>query len=509
MPITMKSPTPFSATSTPIAGLYVLHLDVRPDNRGWFKENWQREKIAAIPELSQACREFRPVQNNISFNAQPGVTRGLHAEPWNKFVTIAQGEVFGVWCDLRADSPTFGKVFSTRITTEQAVFVPRGVANGFQALEPSIYTYLVDAHWSPQAHYSHVNLADPALGICWPIPLDKAEISAADRTHPLLADATAVPPGKILITGADGQVGRALATQFPDATLCNHSDFDLTADYQALEDAVNWDEYAVIINAAAYTAVDHAEMDRARCWAVNAAGPAKLARLATNHDLTVVQFSTDYVFSGDAPGDQDETTPIAPSNFYGASKAAGDAAIALTTKHYIVRTSWVVGDGKNFVTTMVRLAQSGAHPAVVHDQVGRLTFSTDIAQVTAYLLAGEHPYGVYGFSNSGQPQSWAQIARRVFEIVQVDPNHVTECSTEEYTARVSAQASTASPTPTAPATAAVPTPVLAVRPKNSCLSLAKIEATGFIPPLWEAQLEEYVRNLVAPDPSSFNSEEAE
>ena len=88
------------------------------------------------------------------------------------------------------------------------------------------------------------------------------------------ADATAVPPGKILITGADGQVGRALATQFPDATLCNHSDFDLTADYQALEDAVNWDEYAVIINAAAYTAVDHAEMDRARCWAVNAAGPA-------------------------------------------------------------------------------------------------------------------------------------------------------------------------------------------------------------------------------------------
>ena len=272
---------------------------------------------------------------------------------------------------------------------------------------------------------------------------------------------------------------------------------------------MNWDEYAVIINAAAYTAVDHAEMDRARCWAVNAAGPAKLARLATNHDLTVVHFSTDYVFSGDAPGDQDETTPIAPSNFYGASKAAGDAAIALTTKHYIVRTSWVVGDGKNFVTTMVRLAQSGAHPAVVHDQVGRLTFSTDIAQVTAYLLAGEHPYGVYGFSNSGQPQSWAQIARRVFEIVQVDPNHVTECSTEEYTARVSAQASTASPTPTAPATAAVPTPVLAVRPKNSCLSLAKIEATGFIPPLWEAQLEEYVRNLVAPDPSSFNSEEAE
>ena len=89
-----------------------------------------------------------------------------------------------------------------------------------------------------------------------------------------------------------------------------------------------------------------------------------------------------------------------------------------------------------FVTTMVRLAQSGAHPAVVNDQVGRLTFSTDIAQATAHLLAGEHPYGVYGFSNSGQPQSWAQIARRVFEIVQVDPNHVTECSTEEYTARV-------------------------------------------------------------------------
>ena len=213
----------------------------------------------------------------------------------------------------------------------------------------------------------------------------------------------------------------------------------------------------------------------------------------------MVHFSTDYVFSGDASGDQDENTPIAPSNFYGSSKAAGDAAIALTAKHYIVRTSWVVGDGKNFVTTMVRLAQSGAHPTVVNDQVGRLTFSTDIAKVTAHLLAGEHPYGVYGFSNSGQPQSWVQIARRIFEFTQADADHVTECSTEEYAARVSAQASTASP---------APAPALAVRPKNSCLSLAKIEATGFIPPLWEARLEEYVRNLVVSGTSSVNSEGA-
>ena len=158
---------------------------------------------------------------------------------------------------------------------------------------------------------------------------------------------------------------------------------------------------------------------------------------------------------------------------------------------------------------MVRLAQSGAHPAVVNDQVGRLTFSTDIAQATAHLLAGEHPYGVYGFSNGGQPQSWAQIARRIFEFAQVDPDHVTECSTEEYAARVSAQASTASPTPATPATATAPVPALAVRPKNSCLSLVKIEATGFTPPLWEDRLEEYVRNLVAPDASSFNSEGAE
>lgn len=449
-----------------------MQLDLRIDNRGWFKENWQQAKIAALPGAPHALREFQPVQNNVSLSTQAGVTRGLHAEPWNKFISIAQGEIFAAWCDLRADSPTFGQVFSTPITPGQAVFVPRGVANGFQALEPTVYTYLLDAHWSPNAQYSHVNLADPALGIAWPISLSQAELSASDKTHPLLVDVTPVAPKKILIIGAQGQIGQALATEFPTATLCSHAEFDLTADYEALEAAFDWDDYAVIINAAAYTAVDQAEADRAQCWAVNAEGPTKLARLATKHRLMLVHFSSDYVFDGQA-AIASETDSVAPLNFYGASKAAGDAAVSAVAKHYIVRTSWVVGSGKNFVRTMLQLAtQTEVNPQVVNDQVGRLAFSDDVAAAVAYLINGEHPYGTYNVTSDGQPQSWADIARQVFELAGADPARVVECSTAEYVAGLS--------DPVVP------------RPQNSQLSLAKIKAAGFAPTDGEARLRTYV-----------------
>ena len=119
---------------------------------------------------------FNIVQNNISFNDKAGATRGLHAEPWNKFISTANGRVFGAWCDLRKGD-SFGRVFTHEINPGTAIFVPKGVANGYQALDDNIaYTYLVDAHWSPDAKYTFVNLFDPALGIDWPISQDQAII---------------------------------------------------------------------------------------------------------------------------------------------------------------------------------------------------------------------------------------------------------------------------------------------------------------------------------------------
>jgi dTDP-4-dehydrorhamnose 3,5-epimerase len=172
-------------TESPIPGLFTVDLIVHGDSRGWFKENYQKEKMEAL-----GLPHFEPIQNNFSYNVEKGVTRGLHAEPWEKFVSLANGSVFCAWVDLRKGD-SFGKTFTFELTPGKAVFVPRGVANGYQTLEEGItYTYLVNAHWSPELKYAAVNLFDPALGINWPIPADQAIVSDKDKVNPLLADIT-------------------------------------------------------------------------------------------------------------------------------------------------------------------------------------------------------------------------------------------------------------------------------------------------------------------------------
>lgn len=166
-----------------IPGMFVIDLVLHGDERGWFKENYQREKMEAL-----GLPHFEAIQNNFSFNAQKGAIRGLHAEPWEKYISMAHGKVFGSWVDLRKGE-NFGNTFSLEITPEVAIFLPRGVANGYQALEDNVtYTYLVNAHWSPDAKYAAVHLFDPALGINWPIPQDQAIVSEKDSNNPLLAD---------------------------------------------------------------------------------------------------------------------------------------------------------------------------------------------------------------------------------------------------------------------------------------------------------------------------------
>lgn len=168
-----------------IPGMFIVNLVLHGDERGWFKENYQRAKMEAL-----GLPHFEAVQNNFSFNAEKGVTRGLHAEPWEKYISLANGRVFGAWVDLRKGD-NFGKSFSIEITPEIAIFVPRGIANGYQTLEENItYTYLVNDHWSPDANYASVHLFDPELAINWPISQDQAIVSEKDTKNPLLKDVT-------------------------------------------------------------------------------------------------------------------------------------------------------------------------------------------------------------------------------------------------------------------------------------------------------------------------------
>jgi len=182
--------TEYSATTTDIPGLLFFDVNYVGDERGYFQEKYQKAKLVAagMPD------SFTVVQNSLSYNKQKGVTRGFHAEPWDKYITIISGKVFAAYVDLRK-GPTFGKIATTEITPTRAVFLPRGVANAFQTLEPdTYYLYSVNDFWSAQNYekYSFVNLADPDIAVSWPIPLEEAIINDRDRNHPHLKDAIAV-----------------------------------------------------------------------------------------------------------------------------------------------------------------------------------------------------------------------------------------------------------------------------------------------------------------------------
>ncbi|WP_058234949.1 sugar nucleotide-binding protein [Devriesea agamarum] len=462
--------------TTPIPGLLVLDLPVHGDARGWFKENWQREKMLALglPDLG-------PVQNNISFNQEVGVTRGIHAEPWDKYISVATGRVFGAWVDLR-EGPSFGTVYTHEIDPSTAIFVPRGVGNSFQTIEaPAAYTYLVNAHWSAdaQAQYTFLNLADPTVAINWPIPLDEAERSDKDLAHPMLEDVTPMPAKPVLLVGSGGQLGRAVLARAEagggrfagrEVVGIDRDELDLTD--PASVDAFDFSRFGVIVNASAYTAVDLAETSqgRADAWAVNVTGLARLVDKARDFGAQFVHVSSDYVFDGTREVHTEEEG-LSPLGVYAQTKAASDVIVSSLPRHFVVRTSWVIGDGKNFVRTMADLAARGIDPTVVGDQIGRLTFTDDLAAGIEHLLSCGAAPGVYNLSNEGPSQSWADIAADVYELTGHDRSRVTPVTTSEYFAGKEG---------------------IAPRPEFSTLDLSKLAATGFVPRPAADALKEYL-----------------
>ncbi|WP_409331705.1 SDR family oxidoreductase [Trujillonella humicola] len=280
--------------------------------------------------------------------------------------------------------------------------------------------------------------------------------------------------GRTVVVGARGQVGRALARRFPDAELLDRDELD-AADPDAVA-AHDWSGVGLLLNAAAYTQVDAAQ-DPANLAAVRAGNVdavAHLAAAAERAGATLVHFSTEYVFDGTHPGPMPEDLPVKPLSVYGQSKADGDAAARTAARHYLLRTSWVVGDGHNFVRTMASLADRGIEPSVVADQVGRLTFADDLAAAVAHLVAAGAPFGTYNVTCAGPPTSWAEVAELVFASRGRPASAVRRVSTAEYFAGK---------------------PDAAPRPLNSLLDLAGLAATGFRPRDWRDGLREYLNAL--------------
>ena len=294
---------------------------------------------------------------------------------------------------------------------------------------------------------------------------------------------------RLLLTGADGQVGfelrRALAP-LGEVTACGRAQMNL-ADEAAILAALEAARPDVIVNPAAYTAVDKAETERDAAFAVNAAAPGVLARWAAANGALLVHYSTDYVFAGDKPAPYGEDDETGPQSVYGASKWAGEQAVrAAGARHLILRTSWVFGaHGGNFLKTMLRLAQERDALKVVGDQVGAPTGAALIADVTAQLIGRYHARpeafadGTYHLAAQGET-SWHGYAQRV----------IRRAGERGFPLRLAADAVEAIPSEQYP--------LPARRPANSRLDCGKLmRAFALSLPGWEAGVDSVVDQLYA------------
>ena len=274
---------------------------------------------------------------------------------------------------------------------------------------------------------------------------------------------------KILITGANGQLGSELRNLLDERGVTydafDSKEMDIT-DREAVDAKFDALQPAVVYHCAAYTAVDKAEDEGQRVnWRVNEDGTRNVAAAAKRIGAKLVYISTDYVFDGTNPGEYQVDDPTNPKNEYGKAKLAGEQAVKETMDdYYIIRTSWVFGKyGKNFVYTMLRLAKDHDKLTVVDDQFGRPTWTRTLAEFMTYLVDHEEAFGTYQLSNVGSC-SWYEFAS---EILKDEDVTVAPVPSEAY-------------------------PQKAYRPRHSIMSLDKAEKTGFEIISWREALRRFL-----------------
>lgn len=277
---------------------------------------------------------------------------------------------------------------------------------------------------------------------------------------------------RVLLTGAYGQLGRCLLNRFPKTWIilaCGSAELDIT-DKIAVERIVKKFRPDIIMNGAAYTAVDKAETDRVRAMKVNVIGPENLALAAKEYGARLIHISTDYVFDGRKKSPYGESDQPCPINFYGLSKWEGETRVlAVLPQAIVIRTSWVFSEyGSNFVRTMLRLAESRSEINVINDQFGCPTYAGDLAQTMITLASLEQAEGVYHYCGN-VAVSWCEFAQAIFVAAQQDVI-VRGISSSQY------------------ATAAV-------RPMNSVLGMERINALDMTGSDWQQALSDHCHLL--------------
>lgn len=278
---------------------------------------------------------------------------------------------------------------------------------------------------------------------------------------------------RILITGANGMLADAVKDAFKNEDLiCTDVDeLDIT-DLEQVEKFITESKPDVIINCAAYTAVDNAENDYEVAKRINAIGPRNLAIAAEENDSILVHISTDYVFSGELSTDEvyKEDDETGPETVYGETKLLGENEIKENTDcYYIFRTAWLFGNGKNFVRTMLNAGRNNEEVKVVADQHGSPTYTVDLADVIKQALTKKIPYGTYHVTNLGYT-TWYEFTQEIYKQANI-PCKITPVTSEEFVRP-------------------------AKRPNNSKLSKDKILDTGVVIPDWKSALSRYLKSEI-------------
>ena len=278
---------------------------------------------------------------------------------------------------------------------------------------------------------------------------------------------------RVLVTGAGGQLGydvcRELERRKTEHMGTVSRELDVTCADAVMRRITEYKPDAVI-HCAAYTKVDQAEDEPARCWAANVDGTRNIALACRETGAKMIYISTDYVFPGDGERPYEPGDAVGPSSVYGASKLAGELAVrTLLEKYFIVRISWAFGlNGANFIKTMLRLAESRDTVRVVCDQIGSPTYTADLAPLLCDMVMTEK-YGIYHATNEGLC-SWAEFAEAIFRVAG-KAVRVVPIPTEEY-------------------------PAKAERPKNSRMSKDKLTQNGFARlPAWQDALARYCEEI--------------
>lgn len=279
----------------------------------------------------------------------------------------------------------------------------------------------------------------------------------------------------VLITGANGQLGKELVKQFKQRDYrvfaMSRKDIDITNQVNVEEKILSYHP-DVIIHAAAYTAVDLAEKNKKVAYETNALGSYYIACAAKKVGAKMVYISTDYVFNGEKSCPYTEEDEVNPLSTYGMSKWIGEKLVQSSLQEsYIIRTSWLYGhEGNNFVKTMLYLAKQQKEINVVNDQVGSPTYTKDLVDVICRLLGKR--YGTYHVSNSDSC-SWYEFAREIFLEVGNDPTLVKSVTTKEYGAST-------------------------IRPSYSVMECKKLKNEGIkMPRSWQSALHEFMKKELA------------